>query len=515
MIDIKTGYPEWDNYWPLLSGIIEKNETEIIKDEKSVRGYRTPDCPWLWLRDNVHMMLATVYMRDDITSFIDFFIGNQKDDGSFFDFLNLDTEMLRIPTEADVEYLAVIGVYRAWLACGDNQWMENHLPALERGLDYMTSHPWRWDPVHNMPKRACTIDTWDFDIRDGLTGIHWPGKIDDKTHFGIMHGDVSGLIYAWKIMGEMLDVLNRRDEADVYRSRSKDLRERANKLLWNGRFYRHRLPLDDFRVEGVDEDAQLSLSNTYDLNRGFPTPEMARSIIRQYYSLMQSNRDFAEWYSIEPPFPEGVFGDKKLKPGVYVNGGIMPLVGGELARGAFLYGYPHYGVNILQRYYNMLHSTGEAYLWYFRDGSPATREASTSPEAYPTDAWGTSAMAAALIQGLAGVRSGNPGFQAAWLEPHWQFAGIEHADVTLQYPSSGKTFHYTYNFDRDNFLTELTIQGDPLVALHIGFPDNLIGVEAEVDGRPVEVRVEDWELGKATAFRDTIKGELRLRYSEG
>ncbi len=514
MIKVETGYREWDGFWPMIEGIIGKNATVIEKDGTAVSGFRTPDCPWLWLRDNVHMMLATVYMLDETRNLVDFFIANQNDDGSYFDFLDNDGRLLRVPTEADLEYLAVVGVYRAWLANGDSEWMRDHLPALEKGLQYMTSHPWRWDEEHSLPKRAYTIDTWDFDIRDDLTELHWPGKVDEKTHFGIMHGDVSGLYYAWRLMGEMLDSLDRRDEGKEYRSRANDLRDRANDLLWNGNFYRHRFPLDDFRVEGVDEETQLSLSNTYDMNRGLPTPEMSRSIIRQYYNRMNDRKAFAEWFSIDPPFPEGVFGDKRLKPGVYVNGGIMPLVGGELARAAFRYGYPHYGVNILQRYFTMLDSTGEAYLWYFPDGRPATKEESTSPEAYPTDAWGSSAMAAAFIQGLVGVRSGLPGFKAAWLEPHWRDAGVESAEVTLEYPSSGKKFQYTYKWDPESCVTELVIYGKPIEWLHVGFPGNVDTVEAELNGKSVDVKVEDWELGLGTAFCDEIDGELRIRYTE-
>jgi hypothetical protein len=229
---------------------------------------------------------------------------------------------------------------------------------------------------------------------------------------------------------------------------------------------------------------------------------------------MQDRKSFAEWYSIDPPFPEGVFGDPKLVPGVYVNGGIMPLVGGELARAAFRYGYPQYGVNILQRYYNMVHSSGEAYLWYFPDGRPATKEESTSPEAYPTDAWGSSAMAAAFIQGLAGVRSGLPGFKAAWLEPHWRDAGIDRAEVTLEYPASGAKFHYEYNRDPETSVTELRVHGSPMVHLHVGFPETLDVVQAEANGKNIEVKVEDWDLGLGTAFCDTIDGELVIRYSE-
>ena len=514
MIEIKTGHREWDGFWPIVKRFLDESWTEI-RDPASgsvAKGYRTPDCPWLWLRDNVHMMSASVYLLDDIKCLVDFFIENQKDDGSFFDFMDLDGRKLRVPSEADVEYLAAIGVYRAWLASGDDEWMKSRLGQLRRGLEYMTSHPWRWDEVHQMPKRAYTIDTWDFDAREDLTEVHWPGKIDEKTHFGIMHGDVSGLYHAWRLMEQMLGYVGETNEAKEFGSKAAKLRERANKLLWNGRFYRHRYPLDDFRIAGVDEEAQLSLSNAYDINRGLPTPEMSRSIIEEYRRRRKEGRAFAEWFSIDPAFPAEAFGAAKLKPGTYVNGGIMPLVGGELAKAAFRHGLPEYGVDILRRYFEMIDSTGEAYLWYFPDGRPATKEESTSPEAYPTDGWGSSAMAAALIQGLAGVRSGRPGFGAAWVEPHWDAAGVDHAEVAVEYPASGKRLHYTYARDDRNKTTELAIESDRLVALHVGLPEGIERVEAETGGKRLDVKVEEWELGFGAAFCEEIEGRIVIRY---
>ncbi|HDS29784.1 MAG TPA: hypothetical protein ENN67_01945 [Firmicutes bacterium] len=510
MIEIKTGNRTWDEFIPIVSRFHDASLTVIEKNGKSVTGYHTPDCPWLWFRDNIHMMENTVYLLDEIRSMVDFMLETQNPDGSYFDYLAQDGSMLRVPTEADLEYLAVIGVFRAWLATGDDEWMRSCIPALERGLNYMTSHPWRWDEKYRMPKRAFTIDTWDFDFRDGLEKLHWPGKIDHKTHFGIMHGDVSGLFYAWTLMAQMLEHLGLKDEAGKYREKRKDIRESANKLLWNGRFYRHRLPLDGFTLAVVDEENQLSLSNPYDINRGLPTPDMARSIIREYMRRRTETSAFAEWFSIDPPFPDRIFGDEKLKPGVYVNGGIMPLVGGELAQAAFKYGFPEYGVDILKRYFEMIYSTGEAYLWYLPDGSPATKEASTSPEAYPTDCWGSSAMASALIKGLAGVRTGKPGFEALWLEPRWITADIDHAEVTLGYPSSGKKFRYIYTHYKSSQTTEIVIDSTPLKALHVGVPEGVDDVEVECCGKKLEIEIENWELGRAFCICDKIDKEIKI-----
>ena len=517
MIEIRTGKREWDEFPEKVKFFLDSSLTEISYPKNGgriVKGYRTPDCPWLWLRDNVHMMEASVYLLEDIKGLVDFFLDNQNEDGSFHDFLNLEGELQRVPSEADLEYLAVIGAYRSWMASCDDSWLRSRLPALEKGLHYMTSHPWRWDEKYQMPKRAYTIDTWDFDIREGLEKIHWPGKIDEKTHFGIMHGDVSGLYYAWQLMSRMFSHFGDESKAEYYRGLALDLQKRANEILWNGNFYRHRLSLDGYHVNGVDEDRQLSLSNAYDMNRGLPTSEMSRSIIEEYMRRKKEGRAFAEWYSIDPPFPPGVFGEEKLKPGVYVNGGIMPLVGGELANAAFKFGFPEYGVDILRRYFDMIDSTGEAYLWYFPDGRHPTKEDSPSPEAYPTDGWGGSAMACALIEGLAGVRAEEPGFESVRLSPMWQHAGVENAKVYLEYPSSGNFFRYVLSRDSGKKSIEFEIESSSLSSLRIDFPSAIESAECESGGNRVGVEIKRCELGTSCIVRGDLKGILRFRAKE-
>ncbi|MCK7523945.1 MAG: hypothetical protein MZV64_43140 [Ignavibacteriales bacterium] len=88
----------------------------------------------------------------------------------------------------------------------------------------------------------------------------------------------------------------------------------------------------------------MSLSNPMAINRGAADHAQAVSILREYPRRGAEGRAFAEWFSIDPPFPDGIFGDERLVQGAYVNGGIMPLVGGELARAAFEHGFEAYGV---------------------------------------------------------------------------------------------------------------------------------------------------------------------------
>jgi hypothetical protein len=230
----------------------------------------------------------------------------------------------------------------------------------------------------------------------------------------------------------------------MWEERAERLKERMNEVCWNGAFYTHFVKRSEVEIPGVDEAAQLSLSNPMDINRGAATHEMAVSIIEEYRRRRESTDAFAEWFSIDPPFPDGIFGDEKLVGGAYVNGGIMPLVGGELARAALAHGYESYGVEILRQYLGMISEAGETFLWYFPDGTPASVETSTSPEASTTDGWGSSAMLYALVEGLAGVEDTHRLFERVRLAPRWEAAGVSRAEVDLQYACSGRGFGYRY-----------------------------------------------------------------------
>ncbi len=62
----------------------------------------------------------------------------------------------------------------------------------------------------------------------------------------------------------------------------------------------------------------------------FPDYEQAVSIIKEYQKRWERDKkasnSWAEWYSIDPPYEQFSF----YKAGQYINGGILPAVGGEL-----------------------------------------------------------------------------------------------------------------------------------------------------------------------------------------
>lgn len=462
---IQTGQPRFDDMYPAVRSFMQQDTLSYTLDGVPVHGYRSPDNNLLWLRDHTYQSRGFRYFETDMTSLIDAFRREQQPDGSFPDYLKREpysSTSQRMEPEADVESLFVQAVYDAWQATGDDTWMRSNLDAMRRGLQYTMSSPLRWDAEHQLVKRPFTIDTWDFQYgpttADPATGQpaarHW---IDGQTIWGIFHGDNTNLGYSLRLLARMEEYLGDTQAAARDRQQAEDLIHRLRALSWNGRFFTHFVPLQPFDVPGVDESEQLSLSNAYALNRSVLETEQGHAIVSEYYRRnQQRGQTFAEWYSIDPPFPAGLFGlagNPGEQPGEYVNGGIMPLVGGELARGAFRYGLEGYAFDILNRYYFLIHSTGASYLWYYPAGNPGKSSTNT----LPTDGWGASAMLGALIEGAAGIEDRSALYHDVVLSPRWSAADdVQQARVVARYAASDGYIAYRWQRQERGLSLDLT-----------------------------------------------------------
>ncbi len=479
-VGIKTGDPVWDGLYPRVKGFLEKDAVVYYspEDKRPVRGYRSPDTPFIWLRDHVHQSKGFKFFEPDMKSTLDYFRTTQRPDGSFDDYFlyfpGYDIYKAQIEVEADREYLFVEGVWTAWQATGDDEWLRSQLTALERGLEHTFSDPRRWSQELGLVKRAFTIDTWDFE--QGSNGLNIRRSFDPQTRWSLMHGDSTGLYQAARRLAQIERYFGRPQAAILWDNRADALLQSLNRYAWNGQFYTHQIHLTPVDPTGVDEKTQLSLSNAYALNRGTLSQAQAASLLRTYQARRVQNggRIFAEWYSIDPPFPLG-FGPV----GEYVNGGIMPLVGGELARGAFEYGFEAYGIDILRRYWQLLDRVGGSYLWYHPDGSPGLGTNDT----LPTDGWGSAAMLNGLTEGLAGIVDTGKLYRQITLAPRWAATDRNTAQVALRYGASRAYFAYNWQRRPDKSLA-LTWGGaqTQTVRLHLLLPEGFTPRQVLLNG---------------------------------
>lgn len=439
-----------------------------------------------WIRDHVHVMKAMKYYHPDQQSFLEFFMEKQTPEGFYYDYIypindgvanrfnffpmrytavvfddaKTPWQMHRIPVEADVEYLIVEGVYAAWQATGDVNWVKTWLPTLEKGLHAVMNDPLRWSEKYQLVKRGYSIDTWDFQPLpmplnewqklhgDPSRGIF---MISDTTPMGVMHGDNSGFYAACKQLANLYKISGDSSKALIWNLQGDLIQVRTNSLCWNGKYYKHFVE-DDPQPSflHMDHANTLSLSNPYDINRGLPDEKMAQSIIQYYLDLKEKtkNTSFAEWFSVYP-FYEPDYGG--ILPGQYVNGGILTIVAGELAKAAFQHGYEAYGADILKRLYDLNKKHNNTL--------PVCYEPNGSVSYGVPDNWGQAAVVSALVEGLAGVVDKSAGFQDVEVTPRWLAAGQAEASVKVTYPASNSYIQYDYNYNKNNNALKINVKG--------------------------------------------------------
>jgi hypothetical protein len=459
----------------------------------------TAELDGLWLRDSIYTFPAYVHWETRLTELLDRFIEAQEDDGSVPDGIRRDGSTWKMEAESDNEYILVTGIYDTWRATGDDAWMGKALPAAERAIAYATSDPERWDPGLGMAKRRHTCDTWDFGMRVGGGDLAVAATCDQTGYFR-----------AFRALAEMLERVGRREEAAAWARRSEELRRRAVERLWGGRYFLHHLHLGPVGHEGFDEAGQLAMGNVWTITRGLASSDQARSIVAEYRRRHGETGDAFPWWSLQPGYPDelGYFDQPHLRQGGYANGGLMPFVGGELCRGAFLCGEERYAVELLRQYSRHLRSTGGAHVWYWPDGTAGFR----TPNEVPHAGWGMAQWLEALVEGLAGIRASSPGMAEVDVSPRWAAAGVDRAAATLRVAATGGYVSYRMSLDRAARCATLAFTGSGARArFRLLLPEGWVPATLAVDAVEEEVRVERVGTSAYACFDAPLAGASEAR----
>jgi len=478
-----------------------------------------------WVRDHIHTMKAYKYWEKDLGSYLDFYMGRQTENGMYFDYwesyknknvgqlfftncfdrqfyfvdVNNQNFFFRMPMEADLEYLMVEGVFTYWQASGDTSYLRKWLPALLRGMKYEMTDPLRWSSKNLLVKRPYTIDTWDFTSQhDSLKSVEkLLGHIDntEKTPKGIMHGDNSGMFRACKQLSIMLTTTGQKYAAKEWSLQGDLILQRLNALCWNGKYYSHFIPEDPVPAHlKTDPLNSIGLSNTYSINRGSTTPAMAASIIESYREIGEKTKgeSVAPWYGVYP-FIYPHFGNYQV--GEYMNGAVLPLVGGELCKAAFQNGYEKYAVEQLLIIEKILKANNG------RLPGCANGDGTAQKEAIP-DEWGVAAFVSAIIEGLAGVVDEGILFEEVEISPRWYFAGINKTSVNIGYGSDGNQVGYQYIFSSKNNSIEISTSGKfKAFTLRVPVPEKMKNASASLNGKNTSATIEQINNSKYAVIK--------------
>ncbi len=457
-----------------LGEFIHQLRVDIMSDRRLVFiDHKILVCCINWIRDHVHVMKGFMHWEHDLSSFLDFILENQSEEGFFYElikqyddyhwkYVNPDCykmypednlALVRLETEADVEYLVVEGVRRVFQVTGDESWLAWALPKLEKAIRYIMNSPKRWDEEHGLAKRAFTIDTWDF-----VYGV--PGdirKLEEDTPMSIMHGDNSGLYQAMLQLAWMNLRLKKPERAAYWEEKAHCLQENMFRYLWNGSFFIHQLHLNHAGADEL-ERGRLSLSNVYDINRGVTSLEQSRAIIREYKRRRNLTEAFAEWFTIDPPYEDF----DGYRAGQYVNGAISPYTAGELAKAAFRNGYEEYGWDIIQRLMSMYErDQGIFFLYSPKNQMPQNQQGPS--------AWGAAALLSAIDEGLAGIEDLDTGYRKLAFSPRFPVTDYTELRYTTGYEKSGAMVDVRYILKEEGMRYDIAYPGEE-VAAHILLP---------------------------------------------
>ena len=429
---------------------------------------------------------AGVYLESSETlkAQLDLSYAHQNPDGSLYDHIYGDShpgwegEHKIRSLMADLETGLIINVWQVWMATADTDWMAGLIEPMRRGWQYATGSPDLWCEELGLIKKPHSADEWDVQMGDGSCFRN------ENSLYVASLCDAVRMPKAADCLADMFDAVGRCEEAGGLREFATSARRRANELLWDGVKYRHHEHIDPVDHGEFDESRQLVMSNAWACNHGLADHEQAVAIIEEYQRRLHETGDAFPWWSLQPGYPEGHF--PRYPPGMYLNGGLFPWVGGQLCRACFFHGFEQRGRRLLDEFWRAVKAEGGACpTWFTLDG----RAAANTHWSTRYDTWGIASWGQAAIEGLAGVVALSPGMDRAELTLRWAAAGLAHGQACIALPASRSYFAYEYRRSADGL--SLTFTGSGSEAL-IRIPGDVPGRPsgAVLNGSPVQLEAE-------------------------
>lgn len=146
--------------------------------------------------------------------------------------LPLGRELSNFRACVDGQMGGVIKAYRDWKLCGDDAWLRKNWPMIKKSIEYA------WSPSN--------ADRWDRD-KDGILEGRQHQTLDMEL-FGPSSWLEGFYLGALKAGAEMAEAMGEPETAAEYRALYENGRKWMNEALFNGRYYYHKVDLEDRAV---------------------------------------------------------------------------------------------------------------------------------------------------------------------------------------------------------------------------------------------------------------------------
>jgi hypothetical protein len=128
------------------------------------------------------------------------------------------------------------------------------------------------------------------------------------------------------------------------------------------------------------------------------------------------------------------------------------------------------------------------------------------------DGW-NSAIAWAILEGLAGIKDDGVAFSRTVIAPRWAAAGVDEASVTLRYPASLGYCSYAYHHNAAENRLQLEFTGSAAnFELRVLLPENSVVHSAVLDGNPCALTTHVIENSRYAAVNVKTAGVHRAEF---
>lgn len=552
--EVITGDEEFDFFYNMLqTQLLTWPEGDVYELESGERVRTSVG----WIRDDTFALEGSKYLASTAPSWIDFYLSQQRKDGMLFEKIEVNQTpqtyyfylpkdcykyvepgiggVCRLEVEADVEFLFVQAAYQTWQANGDDAWMKEILPGLDKAMKYIRTDKTRWSEDYGLAIRVNTIDTWDYYYTNEHRAISpwWdPKPAFSKTAMCVFYGDNTGYYQAACQLAEMYRVAGNDERMNYWLNEAQTVRTNLMKTAWNGNYFAHMVhiaPTTEEADERMKQDFEkdwerLSLSLAYTLNRKFLTQAEGEKIIETFRNFrdnppavenavgMETDQNYAaEWVTIYPAYLNGFGGANSVGTGM--NACLCSFGAGALSRGSYIYGYADYGTDILERLKDLCVRDGQIHFVYYRDGS-------VLPGVGPAT-WSAGSIYAAITEGLAGVRDGGGQYRYATFAPAWTSAEYDQVYASTSYAASDAYIAYTMHRDAANSKVSYTMVGDgETMNLQLLVPTGNIPNAVTINGKSVsfdmKAAADDvWAFVRLEDCVNTQVYEIEVSYETG